>query len=106
MPNKSRLRVSNPPRKPLLIWDGDCDFCRLWIDRWRQLTFDKVDYLTYQNVADRFPEIPAAEFARSIVLIEPDGTAFFGAEAVYRSLAYRRSRQWLAWRYDHIPGFA
>ena len=30
----------------------------------------------------------------------------FAAEAVYRSLAYRRSREWLAWSYDHVPGFA
>src|SRR5262245_27431615 len=106
MPNNSHLRVSNPPPKPLLIWDGDCDFCRLWIERWRETTIGKVDYITYQEVADRFHEIPPDEFNRSVVLIEPDGTAFFAAEAVYRSLAYRRSREWLAWSYNHVPGFA
>src|SRR5262245_42184787 len=106
MPNKLHLRVSNPPPKPLLIWDGDCDFCRLWIERWRQMTIGKVDYITSQKVADRFPEIPPDEFNRSVVLIEPDGTPFFAAEAVYRTLAYRRSREWLAWSYNHVPGFA
>jgi predicted DCC family thiol-disulfide oxidoreductase YuxK len=105
MPNKSHLRVSNPPPKPLLIWDGDCDFCRLWIERWREMTTGKVDYTTYQEAADRFPEIPVDEFDRSLVLIEPDGTVFFAAEAVYRSLAYRRSREWLAWSYRRVPGF-
>src|SRR6516225_9505120 len=106
MPNKSHLGVSNPPPRPLLIWDGDCDFCRLWIERWREITMGKVDYITYQTVADRFPEIPADKFNRSLVLIQPDGTAAFAAEAVYRSLAYRRSRKWLSWSYDHVPGFA
>jgi len=106
MPNKSHLRVSNPPPKPLLIWDGDCDFCRLWIERWRGMTMGKVDYTTYQKATDRFPEIPPDEFNRSLVLIQPDGTVVFAAEAVYRSLAYRRSREWLAWSYDHVPGFA
>ena len=106
MPNKSHLGVSNPPPRPLLIWDGDCDFCRLWIDRWRETTLGKVDYITYQTVADRFPEIPADKFNRSLVLIQPDGTATFAAEAVYRSLAYRHSREWLSWSYDHVPGFA
>jgi predicted DCC family thiol-disulfide oxidoreductase YuxK len=106
MPNKSHLRVSNPPVKPLLIWDGDCDFCRLWIERWREMTADKVDYTTYQEAADRFPEIPTNEFNRSLVLIQPDGAVISAAEAVYRSLAYRRSREWLAWSYDHVPGFA
>ena len=106
MPNKSHLRVSNPPSKPLLIWDGDCDFCRLWIERWREMTADKLDYTTYQEAAGRFPEIPSDEFNRSLVLIQPDGTVVFAAAAVYRSLAYRRSRECLAWSYDHVPGFA
>src|SRR4030095_14002346 len=89
MPNKSHLRVSNPLPKPLLIWDGDCDFCRLWIGRWRQMTMGSVYYTTYQKAADRFPEIPPDEFNRSLVLIQPDGAVAFAAEAVYRSLAYR-----------------
>ena len=106
MPNKSHLRVSNPPAKPLLIWDGECDFCRLWIERWGEITAGKVDYRTSQEVSDRFPEIPADEFNRSVVLIQPNGAVFLAAEAVYRWLAYRHSQQWLAWSYDHVPGFA
>src|SRR6266568_1686623 len=101
-----QLRVTNSPFKPLLIWDGECDFCRLWIERWRFITAGEVDYATYQEVADRFPEIPRDEFKHAMVFIEPDGTAFFAAEAVYRSLAYRPSKRWLAWSYDHVPGFA
>ena len=108
MPNKSHLRVSNPPANPLLIWDGNCDFCRLWIERWRGMTAGNIDYVTYQEAAERFPELPFDQFERALTLIEPDGTAFFAAEAVYRSLAHRgqRSREWLAWSYDHVPGFA
>ena len=100
------LRVSNPPPKALLIWDGDCDFCRLWIERWREMTAGKVDYTTYQEAANRFPEIPPNEFDRSLVLIQPDGTVVFAAEAACRSLANRRSREWLGWTYDHVPGFS
>ena len=103
MPNKSLLRVSNPLPRPLLIWDGDCDFCRLWIERWREITAGDVDYITSQEAAKRFPEVPTDELNRSLVLIQPDGAVFFAAEAVYRSLAYRRSRKWLAWSYDHVP---
>src|SRR5262249_62356900 len=106
MPNNSHLRVSNPPPKPLLIWDGDCDFCRLWIERWRETTIGKVDYITYQEVADRFHEIPPDEFNRSVVLIEPDGTAFFAAEAVYRSLAYRRWGGWRGGGCNYLPRVA
>jgi predicted DCC family thiol-disulfide oxidoreductase YuxK len=106
MPNKSRLRVSNPPPKPLLIWDGECDFCRLWIERWREITAAKVDYATYQEAAERFPEIPLDHWTRAMALIKPDGNVFSAADALYQSLAYRRSRRWLAWTYDNLPGFA
>jgi predicted DCC family thiol-disulfide oxidoreductase YuxK len=106
MTNESHLRVSNPPPKPLLIWDGECHFCKRWIERWREITAGKVDYATYQEAAARFPEVPIDQFQRSVVFIEPDGEAFVAAEAVYHSLRYRSSRKWLAWSYDHVPGFA
>src|SRR5262249_46491792 len=106
MPNQNRLRVTNPPPKPLLIWDGECHFCRRWIERWREITRDAVDYETSQNVADKFPEIPREQFQGSVVLIEGDGAVFTGAEAVFRSLRCRSSKRWLAWTYYHVPGFA
>jgi predicted DCC family thiol-disulfide oxidoreductase YuxK len=106
MTNELRLRVSNPPPKPLMIWDGECHFCKRWIERWREITAGKVDYATYQETAARFPEIPVAQFKRAVAFVEPDGETSFAAEAVYRSLRYRPSRKWLAWSYDHVPGFA
>src|SRR5438046_9898617 len=100
------MRVANPPPKSLLIWDGECHFCRRWIGRWREITGDKVDYEISQHVAGKFPEISLEQFQRSVVLIEPDGAVFTGAEAVFRSLRSRSSKRWLAWSYYHVPGFA
>ena len=70
------------------------------------MTAGKVDYTTYQKAADHFPEIPTDQFNRSLVLLQPDGQVVFAAEAVCRSLANRRSLEWLSWSYDHVPGFA
>jgi predicted DCC family thiol-disulfide oxidoreductase YuxK len=106
MKTQSDLRVTNPPPKALMIWDGECHFCRRWIERWREITVGEVDYATYQEAANRFPEIPLEQFQRAVAFVEPDGQTFFGAEAVYRSLRYQGSRKWLAWSYDRIPGFA
>jgi predicted DCC family thiol-disulfide oxidoreductase YuxK len=89
-----------------MIWDGECLFCKMWIERWREITAGKVDYATYQQVADQFPEIPLDQFKHAMAFIEPDGKTSFAAEAVYRSLQYRSSRKWLEWSYDHVPGFA
>ncbi len=106
MTDERSQRVSNPPLKPLLIWDGDCNFCRLWIERWGEITAGNVEFATYQEAAARFPKVSVDEFQHAIVFIEPDGQVFVAAEAVYRSLACERSREWLAWSYDHLPGFA
>ena len=106
MPSEPHLRVSNPPRRPLMIWDGECHFCKRWIERWREITAGEVDYVTSREAANRFPEIPVEQFKRAVAFIEPDGKTFFAAEAVYRSLRCRSSRKWMTWSYDHIPGFA
>ena len=69
------LRVQAPPSKPLLLFDGDCQFCRRWIARWKNSTGDAVDYLPFQDeeIARRFPEIPPAELETAVHLIMPDG---------------------------------
>ncbi|HYO08275.1 MAG TPA: lipase maturation factor family protein [Tepidisphaeraceae bacterium] len=76
------------PRKPLLIWDGDCAFCRRWITRWQHRTRGRVDYEPYQRAAERVPQVPREEFGKAVHLLEPDGTVARGADAVFRSLAH------------------
>ncbi len=106
MTNAPHLRVVAPPPKPLLIWDGECRFCRLWIERWREMTHGDIDYATSQEIAERFPGIPSEQFQKSVVFIDTDGEVFVAAEAVYRSLQCRSSKRWMSWSYDRIPGFA
>jgi len=98
--------VSDAPPKPLLIFDGNCHFCRRWIERWRELTTGAVEYAPSKEVAGRFPEIPAEAFDRSVQYVETDGTVYSGAEAVFRSLGQKRGRKWMTWSYEHLPGFA
>ena len=103
----STYRVAAPPTdRPLLIFDGDCGFCRLWIERWRAMTGDRVGYATSAEAAPRFPEIPAEVFARSVVFLTIEGDAFTGAEAVFLSLAQVRRGAFGLWCYRHIPGVA
>jgi predicted DCC family thiol-disulfide oxidoreductase YuxK len=92
--------------KPLLVFDGDCGFCRVWIRRFQERTGDRVDYAPSQEVGDRFPEIPARDFARSVQLIDVDGKVYAGAEAVFRTLAAAPGGgAWLR-AYGSVPGFA
>ncbi len=80
------VRVAHPPERPLAVFDGDCGFCRQWIERWRARTGPRVDYAPSQEVAARFPEIPPEAFARAFQLVLPDGRVLEGAAAVLATL--------------------
>ena len=93
------------PERPLLLWDGDCGFCRSWIERWRAITGERVAYEPYQSAAARFPEIPRERFANAVQLIESDGRRSEAAEAVFRALAYAPGHgMWLT-LYRRVPPF-
>ena len=92
--------------RPLLVFDGDCGFCRAWIERWRRTIGDRLEVAPYQEVADRFPDIPRERFARAVQLVLPDGSHFEAAEAVYRSLALAPGGGAPLTLYRHVPLFA
>lgn len=89
-------------KRPVLVFDGDCGFCRLWIERLRHATRDAVDFAPYQTAAARHPEVPREAFAQAIHLFEPGRTSR-GAEASFRTLAYAQGLFWLPRIYT-VPG--
>ena len=102
------VHVAAPPPKPLMIYDGDCNFCALWIRRWLRTAGGRVECLPYQDsqAVARFPEIPGEEFRSAVQLILPDGAVFSAAEAVFRALAFDPHKKWLLDGYRHSPVFA
>ncbi len=95
----------NTTVKPLLIYDGQCAFCRLWIERWKTITGDSVDYATSADAAAAHPLIPTEEFRKSVVLVLPDGSYMTGARAVFTALGKSAvGRFWLL-LYNRVPGF-
>ena len=102
------ILVATPPATPLLVFDGDCNFCTLWVRRWQQMTGDCVDYLPAQDprIAAQFPEIPSHQFDTAVVLIETDGLVYSGAEAIFRTWAHNPKRQWPLRGYEKSPPLA
>ncbi|MHA3775120.1 lipase maturation factor family protein [Verrucomicrobiota bacterium sgz303538] len=84
--NVTELLVQNRPEKPLVIFDGDCGFCRFWVRRWQALAHDRFNWEPYQEIAERFPEIPKEAFQEAVQLVETDGRVISGADAVMRVL--------------------
>jgi predicted DCC family thiol-disulfide oxidoreductase YuxK len=98
--------VSDELQRPLLVYDGDCSFCRRWITRWRYLTRDVIEYQPCQAVAERLGRVPREQFGRSVVLFEPDQRITTAAHAVFRALSLSGRKRYLLWSYRFVPGFA
>jgi predicted DCC family thiol-disulfide oxidoreductase YuxK len=98
--------VHHPPTdRPLLIYDGDCSFCRRWIARWQRATGERVGYVESQHAAERFPEIPRTDFAQAVQWIELDGRVLSGADAVFRLFDFAGDGGKLPRLLSRLPGF-
>jgi len=91
--------------KPLVVFDGDCSFCRAWIDYSKELVGEKVEYEPFQQAASTFPDIPREDFARSVQMFLPGGERRSGAHAAFTVLSLGGRTRSL-WAYDHVPLFA
>lgn len=90
-----------------MVYDGDCNFCKLWVKRWQQTSGDRVEYVPLQDstVQQRFPEIPKARLEEAVHLVLPDGTVVSGAEAAFRTLAQNPEATWFYEWYEHSSTF-
>lgn len=86
----SKIEKTNfpPPEKPMMVWDGECGFCKYWITNWQSKTKDRIVYRTFQEVAGLFKDIPLKEFKKASRLIETDGSIYSGPNSAYRSFIY------------------
>jgi len=95
-----------PQNRPVLIYDGDCGFCRRWIARLPPETRSRVDTRPFQEAAEQFPNISLEQFQASVQLVQPDGSVYEGAQAVFRTLACNPNHGWPLWMYLKVPGVA
>ncbi|MDT7827608.1 DCC1-like thiol-disulfide oxidoreductase family protein [Pricia sp. S334] len=84
-------RTTYRPEKPLLVWDGQCGFCKYWVTRWKKITGDAVRYVPYQDIHEEIPDIPKEAFQKAVRLILSDGRVISGAGAAYRTLEYSKT---------------
>jgi len=92
-----------PKEKPILVWDGECGFCKFWVIRLQKRTKDKIDFKTFQEVGGLLKDIPLKEFKKASRLIETDGHVFNGPDSLYRSLYHSASTsQWHRWYHKYL----
>jgi len=92
-------------QRPLLIWDGNCGFCKYWIIQWKKMTGEKIAYSTYQEAGRQFEAIPTREFKKAVFLIEPSGNAYRGMGAAFRTFTYGKRWTFLYKWYEKNESF-
>jgi predicted DCC family thiol-disulfide oxidoreductase YuxK len=94
------------PERPLLLFDGDCGFCRYCIEYLEALTGHRLECAPFQSRISDYPALTAEQCQASIQLINPGGNTRSGAAAALQALADCADRP-SGWRlYNWLPGFA
>lgn len=93
-------------RRPLLLYDGDCTFCRNCARKWERVTAPHVEYASSQARGAEFPGIDPARFERTVVFIEVDGGIRLGADAVLAALGSTGMGRFGRVVYRRVPGAA
>lgn len=112
-PAKAAYDIGNVRRDlPIMLYDGDCGFCKKWVDRWHKMSGEKIQYIPYQFFkADEtgklvdFPSISIEDCKRAIQLILPSGEHLQAARAVFGALSQSGKQKWWLWFYKYFPGF-
>ena len=72
-----------PQHKPIMVYDGNCGFCKYWIIKWQNFTGEKVEYQPFQKVAEHFKDIDVRHFKSAVRFIEQNGRVTSGPDAAY-----------------------
>jgi hypothetical protein len=89
-----------------MVFDEESGICRSTIDRWRGAVGQRVSFVPYQEVRERFPKIGERECRRSIHFVDTNGTVYRGAEAFLRAAAHCGRKRWLLRLYVLLPPLA
>lgn len=77
--------------RPVVLYDGDCTFCRRWIERLRR--WDRAGRIDTLPSSERhelagIPPIDDASLDRAMHLVGPDGSVYAGGRAVAEVARY------------------
>ena len=98
--------MRDPQTQSIVIYDGECAFCRRQISRIRRKdTHGKFAFVPRQTpgIEDRFPQLAQSDFNTGMRLVATDGRIFIGADAVYHIVQELPFWRRVAWLY-RVPG--
>jgi predicted DCC family thiol-disulfide oxidoreductase YuxK len=92
-PQEANLKLPSNVPKPIFVYDGECGFCKFWIDRWKRTASDDVIFKPYQHLPRVYNGIRRREFKKTVYLITQH-RRLRGAAAVFEMLALGGNNFW------------
>lgn len=80
------LRHSNPPLKPVLLWDGDCGFCARSAAQFRRMAKGRVADAPVQPLLNTLPPEIAATASAQILFLDTSGAVTGGIRGISAAL--------------------
>ena len=104
--NLVNVQTMEARKKPLLVFDGECEFCRRLASKWYEKSGEQIDFAPYKEIADNIQQISIEEFKNEIKLIYPEGRVYGGAAAAFKVIEHSKSPlRALGWFYNHTRAF-
>jgi predicted DCC family thiol-disulfide oxidoreductase YuxK len=83
---------------PVLLYDGQCRFCRREVGRLCRMVGDAVSIVSFHDpgVLERYPQLDRDQCMRELKLVHEDGRVEGGIRAVAGALGLSARWQWLS----------
>lgn len=94
-----------PTDRPIMVWDGECGFCKYWTTRWEKFTGSEVEFKPYQIAKDDFPDIDVIHFKQASRFIDKDGRVYSGPHSAYKTLTHKTNLAFLNNWYENYSLF-
>lgn len=105
---KNAVVLPDPQQNPtadVVIWDGQCNFCRAQVERLRGWDSDKLTYLSLHDARANSlcPELTKEQLMEQMWVVTPSGSTKFGGADAARYLSQRLPKLWWLFPILHIP---
>jgi len=99
---------SMPLERSLLVWDGECGFCRRWAAWLVRNAGGQLDSVPYQRLGERVATPSNLDFPNYVHLFLPDGRVLRGGAAALHALSLQPHRlaRWPLVAHQRIAGIA
>ncbi len=92
-------------KRPLLIYDGECEFCIKWANKFKTLTSHFVTYIPLQKIPLDYNYISRAACLQSVHFININDRVSKGAEAIFQLFYTANKARLLFILYKWVPPF-